>query len=394
MKKTLLLLSCLLQITILLAQDTESLKNKVMIIGIDGCRPDALQQANTPHLDALIANGTYSMDVLNNHITVSGPAWSAIMTGVWEEKHKVVDNLFTDSKIEDYPPFFKYIEDYDSTLHTASISQWFMIYYKISRGFVDSNIFVLDETKHVTEATVEYLSNRDPDALFIHFDDVDHAGHANGFAPDIPEYMEAIEKVDAGIGEIMSTLEARPNRAEENWLIIVTTDHGGIGTSHGGNTFEEENIFYIASGDYIPNMEITKQGDEDYSNTPKLVDVAVTALHHLCIPVQAEWNLDGEAVGIACNNIFVGHSEPFIQEEIHFFPNPISQNGQLYIENLPSEAHTLQIRNITGRLVAQKQLTKGENAYILPQNITTGWYLLDLLQDNHLINRGKIFVID
>ncbi|MBK8659915.1 MAG: alkaline phosphatase family protein [Bacteroidetes bacterium] len=60
---------------------------KVLIIGIDGTRSDALQQANVPNLDALIANGLYTYDAWHCGITVSGPSWSTIMTGVWWNKH-------------------------------------------------------------------------------------------------------------------------------------------------------------------------------------------------------------------------------------------------------------------------------------------------------------------
>ena len=42
---------------------------KVLVIGIDGCRPDGITAANTPNLDALMANGTYSLDARNTGIT-------------------------------------------------------------------------------------------------------------------------------------------------------------------------------------------------------------------------------------------------------------------------------------------------------------------------------------
>ncbi|HIE84911.1 MAG TPA: hypothetical protein EYQ00_14205, partial [Dehalococcoidia bacterium] len=50
---------------------------KVLIIGIDGCRADALELAQTPNIDGLIANGIYSPNALNEDITISGPGWSA-----------------------------------------------------------------------------------------------------------------------------------------------------------------------------------------------------------------------------------------------------------------------------------------------------------------------------
>ena len=60
---------------------------RVLMIGIDGVRPDALQAAETPALDALVANGYASFDAMNDDITISGPGWSAIHCGVRSGKH-------------------------------------------------------------------------------------------------------------------------------------------------------------------------------------------------------------------------------------------------------------------------------------------------------------------
>ena len=43
----------------------------------------------------------------------------------------------------------------------------------------------------------------------------------------------------------------RPDFVEEDWLVLVTTDHGGIGTVHGGNSMEERRVFVIASGESV-----------------------------------------------------------------------------------------------------------------------------------------------
>ena len=51
----------------------------VLVIGIDGVRSDGLTAANTPNLDALISEGVYSPDALNDDITISGPGWSDIL---------------------------------------------------------------------------------------------------------------------------------------------------------------------------------------------------------------------------------------------------------------------------------------------------------------------------
>ena len=48
---------------ILLFTISFSNENKVLFIGIDGCRADALEVANTPNIDSIIQNGLYINDM-------------------------------------------------------------------------------------------------------------------------------------------------------------------------------------------------------------------------------------------------------------------------------------------------------------------------------------------
>ena len=226
-------------------------ERKVLIIGIDGTRSDALQAANTPNIDALIANGFYSPDALSNDITISGPAWSSILTGVWSDKHLVTGNGFSQDDFDTYPTLFTHLENYDPSLNTASICHWSPINNNIIQGAADFSLNVSTDAQLSAE-TVNYLTNEDPDCMFIHFDEVDGAGHGNGFSVNVPQYINAIENVDQLIGPILTAIQNRPNYANEDWLYLLTTDHGGFGTSHGGTTIDEERVFFIASGDNVP----------------------------------------------------------------------------------------------------------------------------------------------
>ncbi|MDO5977450.1 alkaline phosphatase family protein [Flavivirga spongiicola] len=236
----------------------EEITKKVLIIGIDGCRPDAITAANTPNLDALIANGTYSLDARNIKTTFSGPGWSSMLTGVWEDKHGVTDNSFNGSNFSNYPHFFKYIEESNPVYRTVSVSQWHPINDKIVLAHADATSNAQDSSEDVKNKAVTELGVEDLTTLFVHFDDVDHAGHGSGFSPTNPNYLTAIETVDHAIGSVITALKGRANYSKENWLILVSTDHGGLGTSHGGNSEEERTIFVIASGDTVPKKEIAK----------------------------------------------------------------------------------------------------------------------------------------
>ena len=253
MKNLLLAFSCLFFMTFSHGQ----IQKKVLIIGIDGCRTDALIQAQTPNIDALITNGIYSPNALNDDITISGPGWSAILCGVWSGKHLVTGNDFTINDYENYPSLFKHAEDFDSNINTLSICHWDPINDHIVQNHVDFKLNVSSDAE-VSSQAASYISSNDPDLIFLHFDDVDHAGHSYGFNPTISQYISAIETTDAYIIPIINAIEQRPNYANEDWLVLISSDHGGVGNSHGGTSIEHREVPFIASGNNVPTQLILK----------------------------------------------------------------------------------------------------------------------------------------
>lgn len=253
MTKAQLVLIILITPFFLFAQKTK----KVIVIGIDGCRPDALEIANTPILNQLISNGLYSPHAMNEDITISGPGWSSILCGVWSDKHLVTNNNFDVDDYETYPTFFKYIEDYAEELHTVSICHWSPINEFIVKDQAD---LILNTTSdaEVSSIAASYLEQNDPDVMFLHYDDGDLAGHSFGFSPNVTEYISAIENIDGHIGTVIDAIQQRTSYDQEDWLILVTTDHGGRGFSHGGNSLEEKTVFVIASGNSIPSSHVSK----------------------------------------------------------------------------------------------------------------------------------------
>jgi hypothetical protein len=244
MKHALVLLACLP--VLLLAQE-----RKVLIIGIDGCRGDAILAANAPHLDSLAMAGFRCYQGNTHPPTWSATGWSSMLTGVWEQKHKAVDNSFTNNQFGTWPHFFAHLNSVDPALDLRSISHWAPINTAITTG-ADQELSVATD-QAVADAAVNLLLNGDPDVLFLQFDDVDHAGHAYGFAPSIANYTAAIDIVDQLVGQVLEAVHARP--ISEEWMVIVTTDHGGNLSGHGGVSFEEQRIFTFVSGADIPSIE-------------------------------------------------------------------------------------------------------------------------------------------
>ncbi len=133
-------------------------------------------------------------------------------------------------------------------------------------------------------AAVQELREHDPDALFVYLgnpDETSHDTHSIG-AP----YQAAIALADQQVGELVAAVRTRPSFTHEDWLILVSTDHGRRADGdHGGDSPEERTIFIVASG---PSA---RRGSP--AEAPGIVDVAATALAHLGIRIDPAWGLDG-----------------------------------------------------------------------------------------------------
>ncbi|MDD5151913.1 MAG: alkaline phosphatase family protein [Flavobacterium sp.] len=117
-----------------------------------------------------------------------------------------------------------------------------------------------------------------PTFTFIHFDHIDHAGHEYGHGS--PEYYKSVEKADALLGLLFQAIQ-KAGIADET-MVIVTSDHGGIGHGHGGESLKEIEIPFIVWGKSIKkNFKITSPVYQ-YDN-------AATVAYALGINIPTAW---------------------------------------------------------------------------------------------------------
>lgn len=287
-----------------MAEERPGKTKKVLYIGIDGCRFDALAAADTPHLDALRKNGSHADNTLilgdryQENDTVSGPGWSSIYCGVWADKHNVLNNGFAKPNYADYPHFFRRLKESRPDARTASFVTWAPIHTKIVSAADVSLSFEQREKDYekydaeATAAAVKELTENNPDVVALYLGQVDETGHKLGFHPSVKEYVAAIERCDGLVGEALKAVAARPTHGEEDWLTIVTCDHGGANKGHSGGHKNPAvlNSFLIVSG------ESAKRGK--FEEQTYIVDAPVTALVHLGVKLDPAWKLDGVPRGL------------------------------------------------------------------------------------------------
>jgi arylsulfatase A-like enzyme len=293
---------------IMLATGTsQAAQTHVMVFGMDGVRPDAMAVANTPNLDALIDNGTYSSNATASDLTFSGPGWTDLLSGVHRDQHGVATNgtadnpseanpqfqIFSGSNQHNFPDLLAIANTANPALQTARfIGEWNPLH--TTRSPAGSEYTFVGNDAQATANAVSYYSNAANDAHvgYLYFANPDFAGHASGFHPNAAGYTNQISATDAQIGSVVAAIQSRPNFASEDWLFIVGSDHGGVSNGgHSGNAPWSREVPLIVSGAAAMNQTL------DYG--AKNVDIVPTALAHLGIAAPA--NLVGHVVGLAAS---------------------------------------------------------------------------------------------
>jgi hypothetical protein len=296
----------LLTVVLVLAAVTGqgALTNKVLIIGIDGTMPSALAVARTPNLDILKSKGCYSVRVVSHPVTHSAASWSSLFTGVWGDKHGVNDpgNSFAGNHFAAYPSFYARLEAANSNLNTLAFARWAPMLTAVPEADVKLSF---ESDAAVTDATCRQLTNANPDVFWMLLLDVDSAGHSFGWGPTVSNYVRAIETADGHVGQILGALTHRLSYTNEDWLVIVTTDHG----EHDHPDPERSRITWVInSGPSAARGVIWP--------SPSIVDVCATVLTHMQVPIDPLWNLDARVEGLplaparyGTNLIFNGDAE-------------------------------------------------------------------------------------
>ncbi|TGB08456.1 alkaline phosphatase family protein [Streptomyces sp. MZ04] len=265
---------------------------KVLVIGLDGALLNRIKDADAPALKALMSAGLTAPSALYANPlapTSSGPGWSTLITGVWPDKHKVLNNDFTGHQLAKYPDFMTRIEATKPALRTYAVASWNPITDIIFSAKVDARVSTpsAEYDAGTTSRAVAEVRNGNPDAVFVQLDNIDHAGHGSGAASQ--GYLDAIHGADTQVGQIVGAVKSRATYGNEDWLIMITADHGHTDPGgHGGSSWPERQTFMIATGGTVTAGSVR--------HDVRMPDIAVSALAHLGVAIDPAWGLDGRPI--------------------------------------------------------------------------------------------------
>jgi hypothetical protein len=250
----------------------------VVVLGVDGAGA-FFEEADTPVIDDIFDGGAVTYQMLSENPTISAQCWGAMLHGVTSDVHGLTNSIVsstpfpTDSR---FPSVFRVIRSNNPDAKLASFSHW----NPINVGIIEDGLGVHKETagtdKELTEKIVTYLKEEAPTFLFVQFDDVDAAGHTNGYGTQ--EQLVKISEIDTYVSDIYNAYDNLD--VLDDTLFIVTADHGGSGKNHGGLTDGEKYVMFAAAGESVAEGEI-----EDM----EIRDTAAVVLHALGYNIPDTW---------------------------------------------------------------------------------------------------------
>jgi len=273
----------------------------VFIISIDGGKPAVIAESEAPTLKKIAAEGAVTWQASTIFPPLTLPSHTSMLTGVGPDKHQILWNAFTPIKgFVKVPTVFSLLKAADPT----AVDGMFVGKVKFRHLWLENSLDVFDfggpqsdapvagspeiekdkkPSQMVAKQAAAWIKEKKPRLTFIHFPDVDTAGHKDGWGS--PQQKEAIKVTDEALRQVWQAI--KDAGIADTSVMIISADHGGHDIMHNLNIPDDMLIPWVVWGKGVKkNFTITAP--------VTTYDTAATALWLLDVPVPAE--LDGKPV--------------------------------------------------------------------------------------------------
>lgn len=248
---------------------------KVILISIDGMRPDGFLSCGNPFIEEMMAKSSYTLEGTTTFPSVTLPCHMSLFHSVPSERHGIITNTYT--------PMVRPLNGlFEQIALMGGISA---MYYgweplrDVSRpgslkyaGFIQSYSEPSSDTS-LTNLALERIRESHPDFVFLYLVETDDkGGHDHGWMTT--EYLNTLS---IAIDNVKRVLE----ECGEEYTIIVTADHGGHDRGHGSDCKEDMTIpLFFFGKNFTPGKQLA-----DVS----ILDVAPTIADIMSVPKASEW---------------------------------------------------------------------------------------------------------
>ena len=255
----------------------------VIVISVDGLRPDAIGKFNATTLQRLMREGRYSLNAQTISISRTLPAHTSMLTGVDADVHGITWNAEKSGVgTVKVPTVFGVAHNAGfSTAAIFSKTKFHHLEVPATLDYVRSprgKLALLPwPSQRTADYVGEYLRKAEPNLLFVHIAEADFTAHQFGWMSGT--YGRAVREADLAISRILADADEHLGRG--NYTVIVTADHGGHDKGHGTNDPRDMTIPWIVWGAGV-------QPGDTLSGI-RTMDTAATALWMLGVGAPESW---------------------------------------------------------------------------------------------------------
>lgn len=289
---------------------------KVVYVIVDGVPADQIERLHTPAIFDIAAKGSYGRAYTGGEIggysqtaTISAIGYTNLLTATWVNKHNVKGNSNLEPNYN-YWTIFKIAKEQPKDYKTAIYSSWtdnrtvligegkeetgYLKIDYVKDGYdldtiqfpkKEKDLRVFDIDEQISKDAAEGIRKDAPDLSWVYLWYTDDAGHIMGNGEYFDEY---VRKADAQVARIWEAVKYRETHFDEEWMIIVTTDHGRTenGHSHGGQS-KRQRTTWIST-----NVPVNSHFASEHL---AIVDIAPTICRYLGfeVPQSVLWEQDG-----------------------------------------------------------------------------------------------------
>jgi len=250
------------------------MSDKVVLILVDGLRPDGLLGCGNPFVEKLISQSAHALDAATVFPSVTLPCHMSLFHSVDPDRHGILTNTYV-PQVRPIVGLFDQLDTFGKV--NGFFYNWEQLRDLARPGHLHTAMYVnLHQTKHsdnlLTDACIDFVKNVQPDFTFLYLGETDEAGHDKGWMSE--HYL-------ATVNNAISCIEKVYNNLPEGYTLIVTADHGGHERSHGSTMPEDMVIPILFCG---PKFEKNRKLEN-----VSIKDIAVTVAKLLEVPAVREW---------------------------------------------------------------------------------------------------------
>ena len=252
------------------------MENKVLLISIDGMRPDGLKACGNPFVKELEKLCYYTYNASSMVPSVTFPCHFSMTHSVTPQRHGILTNTYV-PQVRPVKGIFEKVADAGGVC--AMFYGWEPLRDICLPGSLKFATYInayMQESGDtaLTDACEKILEERKPDLAFLYMVETDEkGGHDNGWMSE-----EYLKRISIAIDNVKRMIE----KFGDEYTIIVIADHGGHDRSHGSTLPEDLTIPLFFYGKEFPKGKII---EEDIS----LLEIAPTIAKILGVPEEAEW---------------------------------------------------------------------------------------------------------